>query len=155
MSYSPDGQGDSDEVRSGTGPDREANGAGRQETGDDFDSLRGSFRSSYQEGAADGPSREEVAEAFRTLGSAITQMVAGAGNTLKDPAVKQQVQRTTRTAVTAIAAMFAEWADALRSLLEERCEDQQDPAAGQGSPENGAATGDERDAPSDRDPQGS
>ena len=155
MGDSPDGQDESEEVRSETGADGEVGGAGWQETGDEFDSLRGSFRSSYQEGSAEGPSREEVTEAFRTLGSAITQMVAGAGNTLKDPAVKQQVQKTTRTAVAAMAAMFAEWADELRSRLEEKFQDHQDSATEQGSPESGAAAGDEKDTSSDTDPQGS
>ena len=155
MNDSPPRQGESDEVGSETGPDKGANGSGWQETGEEFDSLRGSFRSSYQEGAAEGPSREEVASAFRTLGSAITQMVAGAGNTLKDPAVKQQVQKTTRTAVSAVAALFAEWAAELRTRLEERGGDQQDPPTYHRSQEGESATGDEKDTPSDKDPEGS
>ena len=155
MNDLPEGQGESEEVRSETGPDRGNNGSGWRETGEEFDSLRSSFRSSYQEGSSEGPSREEVASAFRTLGGAVTQMVAGAGNTLKDPAVKQQVQKTTRTVVTAIAGLLAEWAAEMRSRLEEKRQDQQDSAGGQQSPESNEATGDEKDAASDQDPQGS
>lgn len=118
------------------------NGSGWRETGEEFDYLRSSFRSSYREGADGGPSREEVADAFGILAGAIAHMVAGAGNTLKDPAVKSQVQKTTRTAATTIAATFSEWAAELRRRLEKR------PESEPGSPGEG-------DSPAGQDPPGS
>ena len=117
------------------------NGSGWRETGEEFDSLRSSFRSSYREGADGGPSREQVADAFGILAGAIAHMVAGAGNTLKDPAVKSQVHKTTRTAATTIATTFSEWAAELRRRLEKRPEPRQGP-------------GSEGDSPAGQDPLG-
>lgn len=74
-------------------------------------------------------------------------MVAGAGNTLKDPAVKKQVHKTTRTAVTAVATTFSELVAELRSHLERRPESGQDSSAGEGP-------GVERDSPADQDRPG-
>ena len=39
-----------------------ADGPGRGDTGEEFESLRDSFRRSYREGAAQGPSREDVVQ---------------------------------------------------------------------------------------------
>ncbi len=118
MSESPDGQ-------SGDQADRPDG-----KVGEEFDSLRDSFRYSYQDGAAEGPSREEVGQAFRTLGGAITRMVAGAGNTLRDPAVKQQVKKTTRTVISTLVGVLSEWTSDLRSRLEERCRQKTNPPDG-------------------------
>ena len=107
------------------------NGSGWRETGEEFESLRSSFRESYREGAGGGPSRHQVADAFGVLAGAIAHMVAGAGNTLKDPAVKKQVQKTTRTAATAINTTVSEWAAELRSRLDKKPESRQG-TAGEG-----------------------
>ena len=112
MGGSRDGQGEEGAA--------DADGPGWRDTGEEFESLRDSFRRSYREGAAEGPSRDEVVEAFRTLGGAITQMVAGAEATLKDPEVKEQVQKTTRTVITAVTGALSEWVSELRRRLEER-----------------------------------
>lgn len=98
------------------------NGPGWREAGEELTDLRDTFRSSYQEGAAEGPSREDVIDAFRTLGEAITNIASGAGNTLKDPQVKQQVKKTTSSAVSAISGILLEWSADLRSRLREKQE---------------------------------
>ncbi|MDE0232724.1 MAG: hypothetical protein OXN93_10635 [bacterium] len=98
------------------------NGPGWREAGEELNDLRDTFRSSYQEGAAEGPSREEVINAFRTLGDAITNIASGAGNTLKDPQVKQQVKKTTSSAVSAISGILLEWSADLRTRLREKQE---------------------------------
>ena len=95
-------------------------GPGWREAGEELNDLRDTFRSSYQEGAAEGPSREDVISAFRTLGEAITNIASGAGNTLKDPQVKQQVKKTTSSAVSAISGILLEWSADLRSRLREK-----------------------------------
>lgn len=154
MGNSPDGQGETPDNDAGQGQGAGENGSGWQGTGEEFDSLRSSFRSSYQDAAAEGPSRDEVTRALRTLGGALTHMVAGAGNTLKDPAVKQQVQRTTKTAVAAIATMFSEWAAELRSRLEERGEGRQDSGAEPHSTNVRADTAEKDAGPRGQDPQG-
>ncbi len=116
-----EGQGETNEA--GIGDDRSdgADGPGRREPGEEFDFLRDRFRSSYQEGSAEGPSREEVIGAFRTLGEAISNIVAGAGNTLKDPKVKQQVKKTTLSVIASISGLLADWAAELRSRLQDKC----------------------------------
>lgn len=96
------------------------NGPGWREAGEELDDLRETFRSSYQEGAGEGPSREDVIGALRTLGEAITHIAAGAGNTLKDPQVKQQVKKTTSSAVSAISGILLEWSADLRRRMGER-----------------------------------
>ncbi len=98
----------------------EKNGPGWREAGEELNDLRDTFRSSFQEGAAEGPSREDVINAFRTLGEAITNIASGAGNTLKDPQVKQQVKKTTSSAVSAISGILLEWSADLRSRLREK-----------------------------------
>ena len=129
------------------------NGSGWRDTGEELDSLRSSFRSSYRQGAGGGPSREQVTDAFEVLVGAITHMVAGAENTLKDPAVKKQVQKTTKTAATAVAATLSEWAAELRSRLEKRPGARRDAAAGEGSAEEGAGGG--KHSPVGEEPLGS
>ncbi len=88
--------------------------------GEEFDYLKDRFRASYREGAADGPSRDELIEAFRTLGEAISHTVAGAGNTLKDPAVKQQVKKTAVSVFSTISTILLEWGSELKERIEER-----------------------------------
>lgn len=95
-------------------------GPGWREAGEELNDLRDTFRSSYQEGAAEGPSREDVIGAFRTLGEAIANIASGAGNTLKDPQVKQQVKKTTSSAVSAISGILLDWSADLRSRLREK-----------------------------------
>ena len=140
MNNSEDGQGEE-----GAGsPDAEADhgpeSSGWRGTSEEFDFLRKSFRSSYQEGASEAPSREEVAAALRTLAAVISQMVAGAGNTLKDPAVKQQVQKTTRSVLFALGAVFADWANVVRSRVENRARAQRDSANREEETEAAAAS---------------
>ena len=96
------------------------NEPGWREAGDELNDLRDTFRSSYQEGAAEGPSREDVISAFRTLGEAITNIASGAGNTRQDPQVKQQVKKTTSSAVSAISGILLDWSADLRSRLREK-----------------------------------
>ena len=88
--------------------------------GEEFDYLKDRFRASYREGAADGPSRDDLIEAFRTLGEAISHTVAGAGNTLKDPAVKQQVKKTAVSVFSTISTILLEWGSELKDRIEER-----------------------------------
>ncbi len=102
---------------------------GWRDAGEELEYLRARFRSSYQEGAAEGPSREEVIGAFRILGEAFTHVAAGAGNTLKDPEVKQQVKKTTVSAISAISGILVEWGTDLRSRLLEKEESESAPAA--------------------------
>lgn len=96
------------------------NGPGWREAGEELNDLRDTFRSSFQDAAAEGPSREDVINAFRTLGEAITNIASGAGNTLKDPQVKQQVKKTTSSAVSAISGILLDWSADLRSRLREK-----------------------------------
>ena len=107
-----EGQGD-EAAASGESPD----GTG---AGEEFDYLKDRFRASYREGAADGPSRDDLIEAFRTLGEAISHTVAGAGNTLKDPAVKQQVKKTAVSVFSTISTILLEWGSELKDRIEER-----------------------------------
>lgn len=122
MTGSRDGQGEEGAA--------DADGPGWGDAGEEFESLRDSFRRSYREGAAEGPSRDDVVQAFRTLGGAMKQMVAGAEATLKDPEVKEQVQKTTRTVISAVSTALSEWASELRRRMEERRGHQADAAAG-------------------------
>ena len=102
---------------------------GCRDAGEELDYLRARFRSSYQEGAAEGPSREEVIGAFRILGEALTHIAAGAGNTLKDPQVKQQVKKTTSSAISAISGILLDWSADLRSRLLDKEERETEPGA--------------------------
>ena len=98
--------------------------------------------------------------ALRTLGDAITHIAAGAGNTLKDPQVKQQVKKTTSSAMSAISGILLDFSADLRRRLGEKEEhkgqaegagaDGADPSSdvgsgdaeesngGDGAPDNGA-----------------
>jgi hypothetical protein len=150
MNDSPDGQDPTEESAvAGDSPDA-AEEPDWRGTGEEFDFLRNSFRSSYKEGAAEGPSQEEVMGALRTLAGAISHMVAGAGNTLKDPSVKQQVKKTTRSAFAALAGVLSDWAAELRSKVEGQRGDQSDPEAEQST---GPAESEAGEAPSDQEPQ--
>ena len=102
---------------------------GWRDASEELEYLRARFRSSYQEGAAEGPSREEVIGAFRILGEALTHIAAGTGNTLKDPQVKQQVKKTTSSAISAISGILMEWGTDLRSRLLEKEESETAPDA--------------------------
>lgn len=125
-------------------------GPGWREAGEELNDLRDTFRSSYQEGAAEGPSREDVISAFRTLGEAITNIASGAGNTLKDPQVKQQVKKTTSSAVSAISGILLDWSADLRSRLREKEEqeagDSPDPEAASSHPADTEAGGSDGEA---------
>ncbi len=126
MSQSPKGQDAAAEDSAGEDRADEAKGPSWRGTAEEFDFLRRSFRSSYKEGAAEAPTREEVAAALRTLAGVISQMMAGAGNTLKDPAVKQQVQKTTRSVIFALAGVFSDWVSVVRSRVEKRARGRRD-----------------------------
>ena len=115
------------------------NGPGWREAGEELNDLRDTFRSSYQEGAAEGPSREDVISAFRTLGEAITNIASGAGNTLKDPQVKQQVKKTTSSAVSAISGILLEWSADLRSRLREKEEQEEQETGDPADAESGSS----------------
>ena len=69
-------------------------------------------------------------------------MVAGAEATLKDPEVKEQVQRTTRTVISAVSRALSEWTSELRRRMEKRRRQQAGSAEGHddggSSPEPGA-----------------
>lgn len=120
----------------------EENGPGWREAGEELNDLRDSFRSSYQEGAAEGPSREDVINAFRTLGEAITNIASGAGNTLKDPQVKQQVKKTTSSAVSAISGILLDWSADLRRRLREKEEQEGQEDGDSGDAGSGASDAD-------------
>ena len=152
MGKSQNGQGGEEASRSDAEAGKESESSGWRGTSEEFDFLRQSFRSSYQEGASEAPSREEVAAALRTLAAVISQMVAGAGNTLKDPAVKQQVQKTTRSVMFALAGVFSDWASVVRSRMENRARNQRDATTGREEAEEAAAS---KDAPSDQGGQDS
>lgn len=137
------GQGGVEAAAPGGQAGQEQDGSGWRETGEELGSLKDSFRSSYQDGTADGPSRDEVARAIRTLGGAVTQVVSGAGNTLKDPTVKQQVKKTTRSALSALAGVLAAWTSHLRGRLEKRRGHKSDHDVGSGSPEAATPAGDD------------
>ena len=136
------------------------NGPGWREAGEELNDLRESFRSSYQQGSAEGPSRDDVMGALRTLGDAITNIAAGAGNTLKDPQVKRQVKKTTSSAMSAISGILLDFSADLRRRLGERGEQgEQEEAAGadEAPPSSDAGSGDAEgsdggDAASDTSP---
>ena len=80
-------------------------------------------------GSGGRPVREEVIGAFRILGETLTNIAAGAGNTLKDPQVKQQVKKTTVSVISAISGILVEWGTDLRSRLLEKEESETATAA--------------------------
>ncbi|MCY3563062.1 MAG: hypothetical protein OXH26_03960 [bacterium] len=110
-----------DDPRCGQADSQEGDpGSGWREAGEELNDLRESFRSSYQQGSAEGPSRDDVMGALRTLGEAITHIAAGAGNTLKDPQVKQQVKKTTSSAMSVISGILLDFSADLRRRLGEK-----------------------------------
>jgi len=120
-------------------------GSGWREAGEELNDLRESFRSSYQQGSAEGPSRDDVMGALRTLGDAITHIAAGAGNTLKDPQVKQQVKKTTSSAMSAISGILLDFSADLRRRLGEKEEhngQEEDTRADEATPSSDAGSGD-------------
>lgn len=124
-------------------------GSGWSEAGEELNDLRESFRSSYQQGSAEGPSRDDVMGALRTLGDAITHIAAGAGNTLKDPQVKQQVKKTTSSAMSAISGILLEFSADLRRRLgekEEHIGQEEATGADKATPSSDAGSGDAEDS---------
>ena len=86
--------------------------------------------------------------ALRTLGDAITHLAAGAGNTLKDPQVKQQVKKTTSSAMSAISGILLDFSADLRSRLgekEQRKEQEEGASADGADPSSDAGSGDAGD----------
>lgn len=124
-------------------------GSGWREAGEELNDLRDSFRSSYQQGSAEGPSRDDVMGALRTLGDAISHIAAGAGNTLKDPQVKQQVKKTTSSAMSAISGILLDLSADLRRRLgekEEHSGQEEGAGADKATPSSDAGSGDAEDA---------
>ena len=87
--------------------------------------------------------------ALRTLGDAITHIASGAGNTLKDPQVKQQVKKTTSSAMSAISGILLDFSADLRRRLgekEEHAGQEGGPGADEAASSSDTGNGDAEDS---------
>ena len=83
--------------------------------GDQFASLKDKLKDTYRQQAADeGPTEDEVKDAFRTLGKAWDRLADAVGSAVKDEGVRQQAKQAATGFFEAVGAAFSQLGSELR-----------------------------------------
>ncbi|CAN5803775.1 MAG: hypothetical protein ACR2NT_13675 [Acidimicrobiia bacterium] len=83
--------------------------------GDQFASLREKLKDTYRQQSADeGPSEDDVKNAFRTLGKAWDRLADAVGTAVKDESVRQQVKGAATGFFEAVGSAFSQLGSELR-----------------------------------------
>jgi hypothetical protein len=83
--------------------------------GDQFASLKDKLRDTYRQQAADeGPTEDEVKDAFRTLGKAWDRLADAVGAAVRDEGVRQQAKAAATGFFDAVGAAFSDLGSELR-----------------------------------------
>ena len=83
--------------------------------GDQFASLKDKLRDTYRQQSADeGPSEDDVKDAFRTLGKAWDRLADAVGAAVKDDGVRQQAKQAATGFFDAVGSAFSQLGSELR-----------------------------------------
>jgi hypothetical protein len=86
-----------------------------EKLGDQFAALREKLKDTYRQQAADeGPSENEVKDAFRTLGRAWDRLADAVGSAVKDEDVRRQAKDAATGFFEAVGSAFSQLGSELR-----------------------------------------
>lgn len=98
--------------------------------GDQFASIKDKLKDTYRQQATDdGPSEDEVKDAFRTLGKAWDRLADAVGAAVKDEGVRQQAKDAATGFFDAVGSAFSQLGSELRKTRREGDPDEVPPAS--------------------------